>query len=320
MLLRRSRRATPAGRVVVAISLLALVPATAHAHVGAAPAPHDIWRAWTLDPVLLAGLALGVLVYARGVRTLWRRAGHGRGIAAWRTWSFAAGLATLGIALVSPVDAAGSALFAAHMVQHLLLVMAAAPLVVLGDPGLATLWALPLGARRTVAGAWRRARWLRGAWHVLRHPLVAWPLHVAALWAWHAPALYERAVRDQRVHVLEHLCFFTTALLFWWVLADRHARARLGTGGALLYLFTAALQSTALGAFLTFAAHPWYRVHARSALAWGLTALDDQQLAGLIMWVPSSLVYLVAVAAVLVPVLSTERAALGGQERLVAGR
>jgi cytochrome c oxidase assembly factor CtaG len=133
--------------------------------------------------------------------------------------------------------------------------------------------------------------------------MVAWTLHVGALWAWHAPALYERALRSERVHVLEHLCFFWTALLFWWVLADRRARTRLGTGGALLYLFAAALQSTALGAFLTFAQHPWYRAHARSALAWGLTALEDQQLAGLIMWIPSGLVYLVAVAAVLVPAL-----------------
>jgi cytochrome c oxidase assembly factor CtaG len=180
---------------------------------------------------------------------------------------------------------------------------------VLGDPAAATLWALPLGARRAVGGAWKRSRAAQALWRALRHPVTAWTLHVVALWLWHLPRLYERALRDPAVHVLEHLAFFVTALLFWWVLADRASRRRMGSGVALLYLFAAALQSTALGAWMSFAREPWYRAHARTALAWGLTALQDQQIAGLIMWVPAGFAYLAAVAAIVVPLLREARPA-----------
>jgi cytochrome c oxidase assembly factor CtaG len=190
----------------------------------------------------------------------------------------------------------GAALFSVHMVQHLLLVVVAAPLLVLGEPLTATLWALPPQARRTV-GRWGRAHAVRALWRLLRHPLTAWVLHVAALWVWHAPRLYDAAVRHPGVHVLEHATFFGTALLFWWVITDRRSRRRLGFGPAVLYIFTGGLQSTVLGALLTMARHPWYLSHYDTTRAWGLTPLEDQQLAGLIMWVPASFAYLAALVA-----------------------
>ena len=265
-------------------------------HVGAAPQPHDLWTSWSLEPAVIVGLAAAATLYARGVRALWRRGGHGRGVAPWRVWCFAAGLIAIVVALVSPLDAMGGALFSAHMVQHLVLVVVAAPLVALGEPLVATLWAFPLRVRRAV-GAWARRRPVRATWLVLSAPAVVWVLHVGTMWVWHAPRLYESALRHPAVHALEHASFFLPALLFWWVLVDRRARRRLGFGGSLLYLFTAGLQSTVLGALITVAQRPWYLAYYDTTRAWGLTPLEDQQLAGLVMWVPTGFVYLAALVA-----------------------
>ena len=282
--------------------LLGMVPDIAHAHPGGVLAPHDLWRTWTIAPAVLTGCLLAALAYARGVRVLRARTRAARSTAHWRAWSFAAALLAILVALVSPVDALGSALFSAHMVQHLLLMMVAAPLMVLGDPMTAFLWALPTGARHAVAAWWMRRRALRGTWRVLSQPIVAWTLHVVALWAWHLPSLYDRAVADGPLHVLEHATFFLTALLFWWVPFRPHGR-RLGAGPSLLYLFAAALQSTILGAVLALARHPLYVAHLSATRAWGLTPLEDQQLAGLWMWVPAGLVYLVALVPLAMRVL-----------------
>jgi putative membrane protein len=284
-----------------------LAPVRAGAHPGAPPAPHDLWRAWQGGPAVIASLVLGALAYYLGARALRARTGNGRGLARWRAYCYWAAIATLAIALVSPLHAAGEALFSAHMVQHLLLTMVAAPLLVLGDAGTALLWALPLGGRRAV-GAVLRAAPVRATWRVLRHPLAAWGLHAVALLAWHLPALYERAVRDDATHALEHLSFLLTAVLYWWAVLAPRPRARMGFGAAMLYLFTGALASTLLGAALAVSDTPWYRVHARSTLAWGLTALEDQQLAGLVMWVPAGLVYLMVMVPMVVAALSEREA------------
>ena len=282
-------------------------PAVARAHAGRAPEPHDLWSSWTLEPGVLAALLVGAAAYALGVRALWRRAGHGRGIARWRVASFAAGLLTVVVALVSPLDALSGALFSAHMAQHLLLTMIAPPLLVLGDAGMATLWAVPPRARRAVARAWLRTRWPRALWEALTHPAVAWLLHVAALWTWHVPRLYDLAVRSEAAHALEHASFVLTALLFWWGLVDRRARRRIGVGPAVLSLFLAAVHGAVFGAAIALASRPWYGAHVRTTAAWGLTPLEDQQLAGLLMWVPAGIVYLVALAPHVVGML-TERA------------
>ena len=269
-------------------------------HVNLAPEPHDLWSAWTWSPTVLAGLVLGAWIYARGLRALWRRGGTGRVVSAWRVASYFAGLVSLFIALVSPVDALGDALFAMHMTQHLLLMMVAAPLIVLGEPVTVTLWALPLRWRRRVGLTLRRTRWLRTAWRALTLAPIAWTLHVGTLWLWHAPIFYEMALQSELVHEFEHATFFLTALLFWWLLFAPHGR-RLNIGAKVAYLFAAMLQGTILGAVITFARHPWYWSYFGTTKAWGLTPLEDQQLAGLIMWIPAGLIYLVA----LIPIVAS---------------
>jgi putative membrane protein len=284
-------------------------------HVNLAPEPHDLWSAWTWSPTVLAGLAAGAWIYARGIRALWARAGHGRVVNGWRAASYFAGLAAVFVALVSPVDALGDALFSMHMTQHLLLIMVAAPLIVLGDPVTVTLWAFPLRWRRRIGLAFSRPRWLRRAWGALTLAPIAWAIHVVTLWLWHAPVFYEMALQSEAVHEFEHATFFVTALLFWWLLFAPHGR-RLSIGAKVAYLFAAMLQGTILGAVITFARHPWYWSYFGTTKAWGLTPLEDQQLAGLIMWIPAGLVYLAALLPLLAGALAERE---GGKGRMGDG-
>lgn len=270
------------------------------AHVGApgvtGPGSWDeLTRAWEFDAVPLAGLLVAAWIYRRGVRRLWWEAGRGRGLGKWEVAAFWGGWAMLAVALVSPLHPWGRVLFSAHMVQHELLIVAAAPLLVLGRPGVAVLFALPRGEARELSRMvnGRRVRW---AWTILTDPFVAWALHAAALWVWHVPRFFEATLTNQFVHDLQHLSFFGTALLFWWALI--HGRAGLrGFGVAVLYLFTTMLHSGALGALIALADGIIYPAYSRSGDAWGLSAMEDQQLGGLIMWVPAGLVYVVAALA-----------------------
>jgi len=258
--------------------------------------PSDLWRAWSFEPGIVLPLALAAGLYARGLRALWRQAGAGHGIRRWQAAAFAAGWLVLAIALVSPLHELGETLFSAHMAQHELLMAVAAPLLVLGRPLLPFLWGLPMAWRRD-AGHWTSRPAMRSAWHALTLPSIAWTVHALAIWVWHAPRLYDAAVTSDVVHALQHASFLGSALLFWWALI--HGRnGRLRYGASVLYVFTTALHTTALGAVLSLASQPLYPAYAATA-AWGLTPLEDQQLAGLIMWVPAGIAYLVAALALM---------------------
>jgi putative membrane protein len=209
---------------------------------------------------------------------------------------FGAGWLLLVIGLISPLHRLGEVLFSAHMAQHELLMAAAAPLLVLGRPIVAFVWAVPPSWRRT-AGSWSAARPVREVWSTLTRPLVAWTLHAIAIWLWHAPPLYQATIASDAIHTLQHLSFLGTGLLFWWSLF-RGRQGRLGTPFAVVYLFTTAVHTSLLGALLTFSSRLWYPLYASSTSVWGLTPLEDQQLAGVIMWVPAGLAYVLATLAI----------------------
>jgi putative membrane protein len=202
------------------------------------------------------------------------------------------------------------------MAQHEVLMVAAAPLLVLGRPVLAYLWALPVSWARVV-GSLGKAVWFQRAWRVVTKPLAAWAVHAAALWVWHAPVLFQATLRSDLVHAAQHASFLGSALLFWWALVHG-PRGLMGYGAAVLYVFTTSVHSGVLGAFLTFTGRLLYPAYASATPAWGLTPLEDQQLGGLIMWVPAGLVYVVAGLALFAgwmreserSVLRRERAAL----------
>jgi putative membrane protein len=278
--------------VLLAAAFLLSVPTSqVLAHDGQPLAPHDVWTAWSGEPGVWLGLGLAALIYASGVRILWKKAGQGRGVSRKQVTLFGSGLLVVLVALVSPVDAMSGVLFTAHMVQHMLLILVAAPLLVAGVPWTAVIWAMPKRWRTGLTG-WRRKPALAVIPKVIGRASVIWVLHAGVIWLWHIPGPYEAAVDNELVHALEHASFLGTALLFWWTVA-RYSRQESTYGVAIFSLFTMALQGGLLGALITFSSAAWYDVH--EAAAWGLTALEDQQLAGVTMWVPAGVVYLGAV-------------------------
>jgi len=263
-------------------------------HAGAASGP--LLGAWEWEPGIVVPLVASAVLYARGLRLLWDE--HtGRGIRRWEAGAFAIGWLVTAVALLSPLHALSEQLFSAHMVQHELLMVVSAPLLVVGRPLVPMLWALPSAARRRIGRVGRRND-VRSAWRFMSLPLVAFFMHGLAIWLWHVPPLFQTTLTSDVMHSLQHLSFLGTALLFWWTIIQGQApggRARaVSFGVAVLLLFGTALHSGALGALLTFSRAVWYPVYANGAAAWRLTPLEDQQLAGLIMWVPATFAYLIA--------------------------
>jgi cytochrome c oxidase assembly factor CtaG len=226
-------------------------------------------------------IAAAAFAYAGGVARVWRTAGIGRGILKYQVLCYAAGLVAITVALISPLDRLSDESFAAHMLQHELLMVVAAPAIGYGAGHLALIWLMP-------------ARWRRRAWRWAATPLAstgaACLAHAAVLWLWHMPLLFDAALRHEGLHVVQHLSFVATGAWFWASLAHgRYGRA--GFGAAVVYLFATAVESGALGALLVFSPLVWYLIDAAALAAHGLTPLEDQQLAGLLMWVPASLIF-----------------------------
>jgi cytochrome c oxidase assembly factor CtaG len=240
---------------------------------------------WTFDLWITLPLMLSAALYGTGLTSLWRRAGAGRGVPAWCAGCYAAGWLVLVLALVSPIHRWGTGLFSIHMIEHELVMAGAAPLLVLGRPGGTFAWGLPSAIGKRL-GAMLRASKLRAAWAGVTRPVAATLIHGVAIWAWHAPLLFDAAVANVMLHRLQHISFLATGLLFWWALLRRR-----NPGIAAAHLFATMLHTSILGAIVALAPHVLYRLQTMSALRWGITPLQDQQLAGLIMWVPAGLIY-----------------------------
>lgn len=256
------------------------------------------WARWNLDALTITSFLLLSCAYALGLGRLWRRAGTGRGVSHWQAAAFAAAIFSLVVALISPLDPLSDELGSAHMVQHMVLMMIAAPLFVLGAPAVVMLWALPGHARQT-AGRWlgKLGEW-RPPWYVLWQPVLLFALFALALWIWHLPAFYQAALRSRLVHETQHITFFVTSCLFWRVLLDPLSRLRMNVGAGVLYLFLTSLHATLLGVFMALSPRVWYADYVPRTGAWNLTPLEDQQLAGFIMWMPACMIYAVVAAVI----------------------
>ncbi|HEU5287910.1 MAG TPA: cytochrome c oxidase assembly protein [Candidatus Limnocylindria bacterium] len=229
-------------------------------------------------------------VYARGVRLAPRRWRW------WRTLCFFLGLAAVVLALASGIQVLAGDLFSVHMLQHMLLTTVAAPLLMVGAPVRPLLRGLPVAVRARIVRPLAGAPAIRTLFHVLRHPLVAVLIYVGGLYLWHWPALYDAAVEDEALHVLEHAHFFIGALLFWSVVIDPEPfKGTLPYAARIVYLLLAgAAQNTILGGLLSFSTRVLYAHYERAAPLRGIDALTDQRVGGAIMWVPGDTIFLIA--------------------------
>jgi cytochrome c oxidase assembly factor CtaG len=248
-------------------------------------------RSWPFDPWLTAALLVSAAIYFRGWLVL-----HRQSVERWhcgRLAAFLAGLAAIFLALASPLDAFASLLLGIHMVQHLLLMMVAPPLIWLGAPMFPLLRGLPAPIRAYWALPLLQSRQLRHSLTWLSQPWVAWPIFVGTTWLWHMPRCYELALSRSNWHFAEHLSFVAAALLFWYpVVRPYPSRPRWSAWLLFPYLILADVQNTLLAAWLTFSGDVLYPHYARVPRLAGLSALDDQALAGVLMWVPGSIAFL----------------------------
>jgi cytochrome c oxidase assembly factor CtaG len=254
-------------------------------------------RSWPCDPWLLAALGLTAAIYLRGWISLHRRDPHRW--ATGRLGAFLGGLAALGLALASPIEPFAGLLLQVHMVQHLLLMMAAPPLIWLGAPQLPLILGLPGPVRTGWVVPLLHVQPLRRLLRRVTHPAWALLLFVAATWLWHLPPVYEAALRSSGLHHLQHACFLASGLLFWYpVVRPDPARPRWSPWLLFPYLILADVSNTVLSALLTFSDRVLYAHYARMPRLGGLSALDDQSVAGVLMWVPGSLVFLLPLFAI----------------------
>lgn len=260
----------------------------AFAHAGA-----EIRPLWDFDPCFVLPLCVTAALFLLGTIKLWRSAGVGRGARIGHHCAFWAGWSTLFLSIVSPLHWLGERLFTAHMIEHGILMLVAPPLLAYARPNGVMIWGLPRLWRRGV-GAFVASGFVAALWAVFGNPLTATAVQGIVLWIWHAPPLFDWALRSEPAHRLEHLCFFFSALVFWWSLLHgrgpgRGERERDGIN--IGCLFVTVLNSGLLGGLLTLSTHIWYPVQVHVSEAWGLLPLEDQQLAGVVMWVPMGILY-----------------------------
>jgi putative membrane protein len=286
-------------------AVLALMPGLLAGAAAAHPVgdlPPAAQPGWTLDPWIVAPLLITAGLFATGFVRLRARSGAGRGTLGRRGLLFAAGWICLAGALVSPLHQAGERSFTAHMIEHELLMLVAAPLLVMSWPIATMLWAFPSGGRQWLAGL-GRASGVQGPWRALSDPYVATAIQAAALWIWHLPSLFDLALDSEVWHAVQHLSFLVSSLFFWTAML--HGReGRRGIGKAAGCLFVTSVVAGALGAFMALSQSPWYeRYAALGVTTWGLSPSEDQQLAGLLMWIPGGMVHAVAALIMLAGVL-----------------
>jgi putative membrane protein len=262
---------------------LALLAAPAAAHGG-----HEHAIDWTLDPLLLVPLGLTLAIFLVGLRRLAARASQANG----RPGLFLAGWTVLTLALVSPLHAAGERSFTMHMIEHELIMLVATLLLAASGVGATLAWGLPRPLRLAIgSGATSPLQWL---WRQLTEPVTATTIQAVVMWAWHAPALFDRALESDGWHIAQHASFFLSSLLFWWAML--HPRGRhAGYGVSAACLFITSLVGGALGALMSVSQSPWYADYAAMGVSGiGLDPTTDQQLAGLVMWIPGGLVHGIA--------------------------
>ena len=281
----------------LAAAALVAIPSAAWAHAG-----HDhAAPGWEFDPLVVIPLAIALICFLVGRYRLQQRSTVSRNL----SWLFVGGWLVLALALVSPLHEGGEQSFTLHMIEHELIMLVATLMLAASHSGGILAWGLPAPLRRTLGGSWKAP--LASAWRRLTEPVTATVLQAVVLWAWHAPLLFDRALDNDVWHAAQHLSFVAASLLFWSAMLNPRR------GGYLLSaacLFLTTLVEGALGALMSLSESPWYSDYAAMGLSGiGLDPTTDQQLAGLIMWIPGGLVHGAAAIALLYRWLSTSEGA-----------
>jgi putative membrane protein len=265
---------------------------TAPAHPLAPDSPY--WRVWPIEPLFLAPVVLAGVLYAVGLRR-WRP--RSRAHPWWRTALFYLGLLTMVGAVDTPLHALAEHHFSAHMVQHLLVMTVGVPLVLLGAPTTPVLRGMPRVLRRQVLTPLAADPLVRGVWRGVTHPLSALLVFTVVMVAWHlVPGWYDRATEDAGIHELQHISFVVAAGLYWWNLIDpAPLHAPLGYLMRIIYVVAQGTVQSLIAAFITLADHPLYHFYERATPVFQISPIDDQELGGLIMWVPGQMLDLIVV-------------------------
>jgi cytochrome c oxidase assembly factor CtaG len=268
-------------RLLILSSLSAATPALAHGG-------HEHGIDWTLDPILLVPLGLTLLIFVAG----WRRLSKRTTKSLSGTGLFLSGWTVLTLSLVSPLHEAGERSFTMHMIEHELIMLVATLLLASSNAGGILAWGLPRPLRLALGGRWKSP--LTALWKRLTEPVTATVVQGVVMWVWHAPVLFDRALDSSGWHIAQHASFFLSSLLFWWAMLHPRGRSA-GYGVSAACLFVTSLVGGALGALMSFSQSPWYPDYAAMGMTGiGLDPVDDQRLAGLIMWIPGGLVHGIA--------------------------
>ncbi|MBV9532555.1 MAG: cytochrome c oxidase assembly protein [Bradyrhizobium sp.] len=274
--------------VVATVIWLSLGRVLAH---GGGPGEQGV--SWTFDPWIVTPLATFGALYTAGSIAFFRRSRRRRPHY-WQVVLCLGGWLSLAGALVSPLHALGEQLFTFHMIEHEIIMAVSAPLLVLANPVGTLLWSLPHSLRILVGRAMRRAALTR-CWQWVTEGSHATVIHGIAIWAWHWPALFDATISNIAIHRLQHVSFLLSAVFFWWSVFRRSE-----AGAPAWHVFVTMLHTSVLGALMALALRVLYTTQTANSLAWGLTPLEDQQLAGIIMWVPAGTIYAAAVLVLVV--------------------
>ena len=261
-------------------------------------------QGWTLPPFLTLCSILALVLYLRG----WRR-GHAlrpNELPLWRAGCFCSGLLAFWLAIASPIGVFDDILLTAHMVQHLILMFVAPPLMLLGAPAVPLLRGLPRPLLQKMLAPLLRSKSLRQITHSVLHPVTGWLALNLAFLGWHVPAAFELALHSETWHEVEHACFFFAAILFWWtVIEPWPSRPIWPRWRTIPYLLTADFVNTALSAFLAFSGRVFYPSYSDAPRLFTLSPLNDQIAAGAFMWVFGSLIYLIPASIIVFRLMET---------------
>ncbi len=286
--------------VLLAFAFMAGSASFAHAHVDS-----DVEAAATLQYLQAIIITAATLLYATGVYRIRCRVGHDRVVTHWQTLAFTLAAILFVVALSQPVDDVTDALFSAHMAQHLVLMLLIPPLLVWSRPIVVGFWAFPHGARKLLANS-RTSRFLRAVIAWLMQPLVVAALFLGTFSFWHLPRPYAWSLENEWIHAFEHLTFLVTAIMFWKLVIEPSGRRSMGYYATLIYVAAIAVLSGLPGALMLLSPVALFKARDSVSAVWGLTPLEDQQIAGLIMWIPAGLFFLVPIAVLFIKAMMAD--------------